>query len=295
MEDSRGLLRERVGNYLTEYSALYHRPGSRDNSRAVLAEFAPFLAARAKRAPLLDDVDRESVTAFLLHKLGQGRAPATANRHLRTLKAFLRWCVVRGWIPKDPTLGIRPLKVLRRRPPIAERCQLRKLLAYLRRTSDRRYEAMILLVANTGLRLGEFLYLREEDVDLENRTLLVRNDETHRTKDNEERTIPLNARALEVLAPWVTMRRARGGEFCFFDVKPPRDVKTYSRGMQRRTTAADVQGVTWYSLRHLFATTLASKVPELVLAAYMGHSDPRTTRRWYIHRAHLAVSTPPVI
>lgn len=136
--------------------------------------------------------------------------------------------------------------------------------------------------------------MQPEDVDLEGRTLRVRNDTTHSTKDNEERHVPLNDKAHFVLSFWKEHRQETPGQSLFFDFVP----KTLSwllRALKLRCRAAGVPPVTWYSLRHLFATTLAASVPELVLAAIMGHSDPRTTRRWYIHRQAMSIKAPPVI
>jgi integrase len=55
------------------------------------------------------------------------------------------------------------------------------------------------MIANTGLRLGEALYLRSEDADLEGKRLHVRNRPDHLTKDREDRIVPINEVALAVL------------------------------------------------------------------------------------------------
>jgi len=286
--------RERVGEYLEQYSALYHRPASRLSAIGVLREFETFLVSRKGTPVELIQVAKEDLLGYLRHKLDQGRAPATANKHVRTLRCFFRWCVDRQAIAADPTKGVRPLKIVRRRPPIPDKPDVLKLLFYLDCRKDQLFTDLVTLVANTGLRSGEFVYLRPEDVSLERRTLIVRNDAEHRTKDNDERVIPLNDKALEILRRWLSIREAKGGRLLFFGHKAA-DVKGLAHKFKRRTRAAGVPSITFYSLRHLFATTAASRMTPNQLAAIMGHADPRTTHRWYIHEHALTLTVPQVI
>jgi integrase len=287
--------RERVGEYLELYSGLYHRPATKCSSRGVLKEFGEWWATCARQAPVVEKVTRDDVTAYLRYKIDQGRAPATANKHVRTLRAFMRWCVDRDVIAKDPTHGVRPLKIVRRRHPIPEKADVMALLFFLKCHRDPLYPDLIKLVANTGLRVGEFVFLRTQDVDLKAGTLTVRNDNEHRTKDNEERLIPLNPSARAVVRRWLEIREKKGGELLFYGDRAPADLKSISHAMKRRTTAAGVPHVTFYSLRHLFATTAASRMMPSELAALMGHSDPRTTAKWYVHGFAMKLRVPRVI
>jgi len=286
--------RERVGEYLEQYSALYHRPASRLSSIGVLREFEVFLASRNGAQVELRGIEQADILGYLRFKLSQGRAQATANKHVRTLRAFFRWCVDRKAVREDPTHGVRPLKIVRRRPPIPDKADVMKLLFFLECRKDQLFIDLVTFVANTGLRSGELVYVRPEDVSLERRALIVRNDAEHRTKDNDERLVPLNDKALEVVGRWLPLREQRGGHLLFFGHKPA-DVKNLAHKFKRRTKAAGVPSITFYSLRHLFATTAAAKMTPTQLAAVMGHADPRTTHRWYIHEHALTLTVPPVI
>lgn len=292
--DSR-TVREGVGKFLELYSSLYHRPATRYDVVHVLSAFEEFARVRAKRAPLVSEVTRDDVAAYQAHQLGRRRSTSTVNRHVRTIKTFFRWSARQGWRRGDPTEGMRPLKVSRRKPALPDAASLAKLLEHLKATGDVKYGSLVIFAANTGLRLGELVWVRLEDVDLEARTLRVRNDAEHRTKDDDERTIPLNERAWKIARFWVDRRRSEGGRLLFYPERPPRYLCALWRGLQRRIVAAGCKPFGWHALRHLFATKLASIVTEPVLAALLGHSDPRTTRRWYVHAAGLSVPVPPVI
>ncbi len=133
---------------------------------------------------------------------------STVNIELRHVKAFLRWCVRRKWLREDPTLGLEFLSTPRRDceravlPEEAERI-LKKLDVCGHdgtRCRCRTVAEIARLVANTGLRLGEALYLRARDVDLAGGRIYVRNQVDHPLKDLDDRMVPLNEPAARVLA-----------------------------------------------------------------------------------------------
>jgi site-specific recombinase XerD len=62
----------------------------------------------------LERITRDHVEAYQRARMADGASPATVNAHIRHLRAFLRWCEGEGWIPSDPTRGIRMLKVVKR-------------------------------------------------------------------------------------------------------------------------------------------------------------------------------------
>ncbi len=62
-----------------------------------------------------------------------------------------------------------------------------------------RWRAFIALAVTTGMRRGELLALRWEDVDLEAGTVWVRNTESHLTKSRKNRVLGLLPEAAALL------------------------------------------------------------------------------------------------
>jgi hypothetical protein len=96
-----------------------------------------------------------------------------------------------------------PQKVIRVLTPE----EVGKLLAAC--PSDR-WRAFIALVVTTGMRRGELLALRWEDVDFEGRAVHVRNTADHPTKARKNRVLALLPQAAELMG-----RLARRGELVF--------------------------------------------------------------------------------
>lgn len=133
----------------------------------------------------------------------------------------------------------------------------------------------------TGLRRGELLNLRWEDVDLQQRQIHVRNREGFRTKDGAERVVPVRGPALDVLrrlhaqsgdldGPVITDRDGK-------PVKPGR-VTTRFKDMVRGAKLKGRERLNFHSLRHTCGAWLASKgVSERIIQEVLGHASSSTT------------------
>ena len=104
-------------------------------------------------------------------KLDAGLSPRTVKYVHVTLHKALKQAVMDGLIPRNATDAVKPPQVRREemRPLAPE--QVKILLEAAR---GDRLEALYVLAVTTGLRQGELLGLKWEDVDLEDGTLQVR-------------------------------------------------------------------------------------------------------------------------
>jgi integrase len=111
------------------------------------------------------------VRSLYREKLDAGLASRTVQYIHTTLHKALKDAVADGLIPRNVTDGIKAP-----RPKKKEINQLSpdQTRAFLRAVSDDRFEALYVLAVHTGLRAGELLGLKWEDVDLEGGTLQVR-------------------------------------------------------------------------------------------------------------------------
>jgi site-specific recombinase XerD len=101
-----------------------------------------------------------------------GRAPATWNRHVATVRSFLGFCRRRRWIADDLTVD------LGRRPEPADRTKAIPLaeLERLWRRGDLgvREKALWRFLYETAARAAEALSIKVEDLDLDNKRVRVR-------------------------------------------------------------------------------------------------------------------------
>ena len=104
-------------------------------------------------------------------KLDAGLSPRTVQYVHVTLHKALKQAVMDGLIPRNATEAVKPPQVRREEMQPLSPEQVKVLLEAAR---DERLEALYVLAVTTGLRQGELLGLKWEDVDLEARTLRVR-------------------------------------------------------------------------------------------------------------------------
>lgn len=119
----------------------------------------------------LKDLTPAHVRGLYREKLDAGLSPRTVQYVHVTLHKALKQAVMDGLIPRNATEAVKPPQVRREemRPLAPE--QVKVLLQAAR---DDRLEALYVLAVTTGLRQGELLGLKWEDVDLETGTLQVR-------------------------------------------------------------------------------------------------------------------------
>jgi integrase len=147
-------------------------------------------------APALGRVKLKTLTSahiqgFYRSKLEAGLSPRTVQYlHVvlhRALKQALRW----GLVPRNVSEAVDPPKVRREEIRPLSSDQARRLLEA---ASGDRFEALYALAIHCGLRQGELLGLRWEDVDLEAGTLHVRRT-LNLAKDGPKFTAPKTAKS----------------------------------------------------------------------------------------------------
>src|SRR5215217_9643492 len=119
----------------------------------------------------LKTLDPADVQRFYRAKLDSGLSNATVRKlHVvlhKALKQAVRW----GLVPRNVTDEVDPPKIHKEEVRPLTNEQARKLLDTVR---GDRFEALYVVAIQSGLRQGELLALRWEDVDLEARALQVR-------------------------------------------------------------------------------------------------------------------------
>jgi integrase len=261
---------------------------------------------RATFADMLD-TPMDELTSWRLEQWRKarhekGRQPSTTNRDLTALKACLAKAVEWGVIARHPLADLKPRKTDKEVPirviSEAEEAALRKALrkrdAALREARTRanawrgergyelfpahgpfadHLEPVVLLALATGMRRGEILTLRTEDVKAGGVT--VRGTVT---KSQQSRVIPLNADAQRVLRDWSPQ-----GEWVFPGTDDEAALTTIKKSWMGLRKAAGLPSVRFHDLRHTFATRLLQRGADIrTVSSLLGHQDIAITAR-YLH------------
>jgi integrase len=119
----------------------------------------------------LKDLNPTHVRGFYREKLDSGLSAATVRKMHGALHKALKQAVSDGLIPRNVCEAVKPPKVERKEIIPLDRDQARALLEA---AAGDRVEALYVLAVHTGMREGELLGLKWEDVDLERGILRLR-------------------------------------------------------------------------------------------------------------------------
>jgi integrase len=140
-------------------------------------------------------------------------------------------------------------------------------------------EPIVLLAMNTGMRRGEILSLRWENVSFETKTLTVLFEHA---KSGKTRHIPQNGEAMRTLQAWQADTDGNGIVFKDANGKAMTDI---GKGWDKLLEDAGITNFRFHDLRHHFASKLVMASVDLnTVRELLGHGDLAMTLRY----AHLA-------
>lgn len=225
------------------------------------------------------------VDEFKVQLRNAGRKCSSVNVHLRNLRAAFGMAETWELIAKNPasSRGNRGLMLKTsdsRKINYLDKAEVAKVLANW--DSDVMHRIFTFAVV-TGCRLGEILNLTWEQISGECVRIEARDD--WRPKSND-RTIPLHAKALEVLK---VQKRGNKSRYVFpSDVGTKMDERNCKRRMRSLFWKYRLKGVnkphklTFHSLRHTFATQMIyAGVPIADVSKLLGHSAIQITFSTY--------------
>ena len=146
-------------------------------------------------------LDAQAARNLHKRKSAEGLRPSTVRRIHDTLEQAVRFAVRRKYLHTNPLEDARPPTGKASAMDVLTSEQITRLLDAAR---GDRFEAVYALGALCGLRVGEALSLRHEDVDLIEGTIIIRRklwrNRTYPPKTSaSEATLRIPARALDVL------------------------------------------------------------------------------------------------
>jgi integrase len=256
----------------------------------------------------LDPAQLNSLYAELLadgRKDAEGGAlSARSVRYIATIVGKVLHDAVR-WdrIVRNPAERADPPRARDAKAPAMKTWSAEQLDQFLRLTERNRYHSVWLFLATTGVRRGEALGLRWEDVDLDTATVAIRQTVTvvgrevrvgGATKTGRSRVVELDARTVAVLrSVWVQQAQERlalgagyrdsGLLFCHPDGRPYHPER-FSREFSRAIERHKLDPVRLHDLRHTWATlALRAGVPLKVVSDRLGHTTTAITADVYSH------------
>jgi site-specific recombinase XerD len=214
-----------------------------------------------------ETISDEQIRDFLLYLIDERDVSASyQNQSINAIKFYYEQVLerpVRSYYIQRPKKGRQLPNVLSEE----------EVVAILKCTDNLKHRAMLWLIYSSGLRLGELINLKIQDVDSKRMLLIVRQG-----KGKKDRVSLLSEKVLKLLREYFLQYHPRewlfegqfGGQYS------PTSVQKVFR--QAKEKAGIKKHATVHTLRHSFATHLLERGTDLrYIQALLGHQNPKTT------------------
>jgi len=288
-----------VGEYLTDWLELHAKGSVRSRTfRSYSQHVTDYINPAIGKLKLVDLVPGH-VTRMLAKLLSRGLSESTVRNARATLSGALKQAQIDYGLP---TNAASLAKMPKGERPVFERevltpADARQILDAFK---DSRHLPVIMFAIATGMRQGEQLGLRWQDVDEARGQVNVRHAVDVRDGKRvlgrpktakSQRPIPLAALAIQALA----LRRQQmeedrilagdaweGGEFVFANpTGGMRDGTSLTNNFKIILKSHGLKPIRWHALRRVFAALLQDQgVPLVVIRDLMGHCELRVTETY---------------
>src|SRR5437667_4083089 len=221
----------------------------------------------------LGQITRAEIEAWRRERMSKCR-PATINRDLSRLRHMLNLAVEWELLEESPMQGIKflPENNARTRYLSLEECQ--RLIASCIAPHIR---AIVTVALHTGMRLGEILNLRWQDLDFSSGFILVRD-----SKNGQARQVGIDSMISTLLRSWP---RLSDQDIVFTSVMTGGRIVDIRAGFLNACKRAGITGLHFHDLRHTFASQFVMAGGDLyILKEILGPKSITMTQRY----AHLS-------
>jgi integrase/recombinase XerD len=256
--------------------------GDRDIATITLADLRAYAAALRTRDQRFTDHPTRSPAAG-------GLSVFSIASRLRAVKRLFKWLHEEDLLTDNPARRLKLPKLPDKEPKSISLDAFEALLAATEADSiaNRRDRAILLMLADTGCRVGGLVGLRVADLDLDHNQARVSE------KGEKLRTIYYMTTTADALRRWLEVRPAGEVDWLFVNLGPKQRhpqltedaVGEMLRRLKRRANVAEP--VSPHRFRHSFAREYLRSGGDLAtLSRILGHSSVEVTARYY------AVFTP---
>jgi integrase/recombinase XerD len=201
------------------------------------------------------ELTKTAVQAFLADLLDDGAEGNTARSRDLALKRFAAWLVDEGELSANPLIGLRPPKADHKVVNALTDDDLKRLIKACdgKSLQDRRDEAIVRLMAETGMRASEVIGLQISDVNLHDGLVTV-----HRGEGGNGRIAPFGSQTAAAIDRYMRARRTHRLAYSA-DLWVGGGGKSFgyhglSKALKDRAEAAGITGFHLHIMRHTAAT-----------------------------------------
>jgi site-specific recombinase XerD len=263
-------------DYFVQYMHHKYRrncqPNTLQQAATSLTQFLTFFRDSGKQH--FEQMSREDLEAFVEYQQDRGLKPRSVRTRLCAVYAFIHFLIEHKVLGYELLQRRIKIKLPDQLPRAMDAADVKQLLAVIDHVRDR---ALILLLLRTGMRIGELLGTKVDEVDLSNQRILIYQAD----KTGLGRVVYYSGDAQIALLSWLKVRDSfkkmlfygRGRQSLSYEAAR----SMFNRYLQK--AGLGFSGYTLHCLRHTFATDLLNaKMPLECLRVLLGHTSLEITR-----------------
>ncbi|MFN8335099.1 MAG: tyrosine-type recombinase/integrase [Cyclobacteriaceae bacterium] len=252
-----------------------------------LEQFSKFLSETYDNHPV-QDATYGMVRSWIITLVDTKIEASSVNRKIASLKAFYKFLLREQKIEKNPMQKIRVLKTQKRLPSFVKENDIAEVLDHKEYKKEKvdwsdsledwRRRVILELFYATGIRLSELIGLKENQINLRDRTIKVLG------KRNKERVVPFPAGIVSILEGYKKVRNREvemknHGLLLVTDSGEPCYPMMVYRVVKQHLKESGSQKTSPHVLRHTYATHLLNKGAEInAVKDLLGHSSLAATQ-----------------
>lgn len=244
-----------------------------------IEQLVDFLAESKIVTP--EKIKLENLKGFLEKLEKEDYTKKSISRKINSIKTFFRFLLEKNYVSENPATLVAHPKLEIRPPRILTQMEYRALRDACR--DDTRLFAIVELLLQTGIRIGELRRLKISDVDSKKGQIRIATFGKH-----IERLVPLNPKAQKALEGYLKIRPETKEEAVFITkTGRPFLVRNIRASINRYFKRAGIEKAMVNDLRHTFiAHHLAKGASVTLISKIAGHKRLSTTEKYlaYIER-----------
>ena len=224
----------------------------------------------------LEQITKSDIEAFIEHEQDRHLMLSTVRTKLHCVNAFLGYAIDIGVVRAEVLARRIRLKKPETLPRAMDPDDVKRLISGINNVRDL---AMIMVLLRTGMRIGELLNTKMNDLHIKDRRIAIYEGEKNRLG----RVVYLSDDAMSSLKAWINIREEHK-EFLFYaNGRKTMSYSTAHLAFGRGLTKAGLthKGYSLHALRHTFASELLNAGMRIeCLQPLMGHTSLDVTRRY---------------
>lgn len=221
-------------------------------------------------------IDTQDIENFKVHLKNQKYTAKSISRKVNSIKSFFQFLSKKGYVSSNPATEVSHPKYEVSPPRVLSKLEYRALRDAAR--DDYRLSAVIELLLQTGMRIGELASLTLDDIDFDNKKVII---EAYESRDG--RTVPLTDAAAKAVKDYLENERPESDDNHVFLTKTgnPFLVRNIRTAIDRYFEIAGIENAKVNDLRHTFIVhQLKAGTPLTYVSKLVGHKRLSTTEKY---------------